>query len=101
MSFANGEAGVMSEDEADQAAIENACRDIDRYVANPSAAATSAKDKPALSPSERMRALGQQKAHSFVPQQTDDSFVPQQPDEEVPQPAEEPTSAATLPANEF
>jgi hypothetical protein len=86
------EASVMIEGEADQAAVENACRDIDRSVAETSAAAASSKDNSALSPSERMRALGQQKAHSFVPET---------PADDAAAPAAEETSDATLPPNKF
>ncbi len=52
---------------ADTTAVENACRDIDRYVDETSQ--PPAHDRP-ISPSERLRALGRQHTGSLQPPQT-------------------------------
>jgi hypothetical protein len=51
----------------DTPAAENACRDIDRYIAETTE--PPAHDGP-ISPSERLRALGRQQAGSLQPPQT-------------------------------
>jgi hypothetical protein len=56
----------MSQNPADDTAVENACKDIDRYVNEEKRSPPSSHDPPVLSPYERLRALGQHKAHSFV-----------------------------------
>ena len=57
----------MTQSAEDTRAVENACRDIDRYVAETSEPA--AHDRP-ISPSERLRALGRQHAGSLQPPPT-------------------------------
>ena len=52
----------MTESAAGETAIENAFRDIDRYVAETSRPAS--KSAPFLSPSQRLRVLGMQHAGS-------------------------------------
>jgi len=54
----------MTESPEDTPAAENACRDIDSYIAE--TAEPSANDRP-ISPSERLRALGRRQAGSFQP----------------------------------
>ncbi|MFY9696545.1 MAG: hypothetical protein WA776_13960 [Xanthobacteraceae bacterium] len=54
----------MTESAAETTAVEAACRDIDRYIAETSRPASH--DKP-VSPSERLRALGRQHAGSLQP----------------------------------
>jgi len=57
----------MTQSAENTTAVENACQDIDRYVAE--TAQPSSHDGP-ISPSERLRALGRQHAGSFQPPQT-------------------------------
>jgi hypothetical protein len=45
--------------------VENACRDIDRYVAETSQAASAAEEP--MSPSQRLQALGRRQAGTFQP----------------------------------
>jgi hypothetical protein len=52
----------MTGSAADGTALENACRDIDRYVSE--TAQPSAIDAQSLSPSQRLRELGRQQAGS-------------------------------------
>lgn len=52
---------------AKDTAVENACRDIDRYIAEISQPVSH--DRP-VSPSERLRALGRHQVGSFQPPQT-------------------------------
>ena len=52
----------MTESEADSAAVENAFRDIDRYVSETSQPASNSAQ--VLSPSQRLRVLGMQHAGS-------------------------------------
>jgi len=54
----------MTDSAADTTAVENACRDIDRYIDETSRPA--ALDRP-ISASERLRALGRQHAGSLQP----------------------------------
>ena len=58
---------TMTESAEDSPAVENACRDIDRYIAETSQ--PPSHDRP-ISPSERLRALGRQQAGSLQPPQT-------------------------------
>jgi hypothetical protein len=58
---------VMTQTLADTATVENACRDIDRYVAETSQ--PPSHDQP-ISPSQRLRALGRQQAGSLQPPTT-------------------------------
>jgi hypothetical protein len=60
---------TQSEDSpsAEDTAAENACRDIDRYIAEISQ--PPAPDRP-ISPSERLRALGRHQVGSLQPPQT-------------------------------
>src|ERR1700689_4896906 len=51
---------IMTENAADGTAVENAYRDIDRYVSETSR--PPAGDAPVLSPSQRLRSLGLQQA---------------------------------------
>ena len=53
---------IMTESTADGTALENACRDIDRYVFE--TAQPSSTDAQSLSPSQRLRELGRQQAGS-------------------------------------
>jgi hypothetical protein len=57
----------MTENPADTTAVENACRDIDRYIDE--TAEPHVRDRP-VSPSERLRALGRQNAGSLQPPAT-------------------------------
>lgn len=52
----------MTESTADGTALENACRDIDRYVSE--TGQPSSNDAQSLSPSQRLRELGRQQAGS-------------------------------------
>jgi hypothetical protein len=54
----------MTESAEDTPAAENACRDIDRYIAEMSE--PPSHDRP-ISPSERLRALGRQQAGTLQP----------------------------------
>jgi hypothetical protein len=51
---------IMTESAADGTAVENAYRDIDRYVSETSQPSSS--DAQSLSPSQRLRLLGMQQA---------------------------------------
>jgi hypothetical protein len=53
---------IMTESAADGTALENACRDIDRYVSE--TAQPSSTEAQSLSPSQRLRELGRQQAGS-------------------------------------
>jgi hypothetical protein len=53
---------IMTESAADGTALENACRDIDRYVSE--TAQPSSNDAQSLTPSQRLRELGRQQAGS-------------------------------------
>lgn len=58
---------------ADETAIEKACRDIDRYIAETSLRPINrdqslANDSQPISPSQRLQALGRQGAGSFKSQ---------------------------------
>jgi hypothetical protein len=53
---------IMTESAADGTTVENAYRDIDRYVSETSQ--PSSDDAELLSPSQRLRALGMQQAGS-------------------------------------
>ncbi len=57
----------MTESAADTTAVENACQDIDRYIAETEQ--PPAHDRP-ISPSERLRALGRHQVGSLLPPQT-------------------------------
>jgi hypothetical protein len=59
----------MGETAPDNAAVENAYRDIDRYVAE---TAKPTNDGQLLSPSQRLRVLGMQKAGSSKPSAAQD-----------------------------
>jgi len=61
----------MDRDTADRAAVENACRDIDRYIAEASQAREAT-----LSLSERLQVLGQRHVGTFAPQEMDDPLLP-------------------------
>jgi|GEM_PF-5882619 len=55
----------MTESADDPTAIEHACRDIDRYIAETSQ--PSSQNGRPISPSERLRALGRHQVGSFQP----------------------------------
>lgn len=57
----------MTQSAENTAAVENACQDIDRYVAETTE--PSCHDGP-ISPSQRLRALGRQQVGSLQPAQT-------------------------------
>lgn len=61
----------MSQDTLDQTAIENACRDIDRYIAE----ASQAREAQ-LSLTERLQMLGQRHVGTFAPQEMDGPLLP-------------------------
>jgi hypothetical protein len=52
----------MTENATNETAVENACRDIDRYISE--TAQPSSNDGQLLSPSQRLRVLGMRKAGS-------------------------------------
>jgi hypothetical protein len=52
----------MTENAADETAVEKACRDIDRYISE--TAQPSSNDGQLLTPSERLRVLGARQAGS-------------------------------------
>ena len=54
----------MTQSVANMTTVENACADIDRYIAESSQ--PPSHDQP-ISPSQRLRALGRQQAGSFQP----------------------------------
>jgi hypothetical protein len=58
--------GTMSDNAADTVAVENACRDIDRYI-DETASPPAAQERPPISPSERLRALGRHQVGSLQP----------------------------------
>jgi len=63
----------MTESATDSAAVENAYRDIDRYI---SETTQPTNDGQLLTPSQRLRALGMQKAGSSKPSDAQETATP-------------------------
>ncbi len=80
----------MIESAADGTGLENACRDIDRYVSE--TAQPSSNDDQMLSPSQRLRALGMRQAGSSTITPSDQETATPLSAQEMPTP---------LLANEF